>query len=185
MKPTALTMTLPLAASHAAFADLPRPTFYCTFDRRSDAGFGVGDASSATMAPDAILVAEADRLRKGGVDRLVVKGKVSKARRFDAGALFPVEGNFSPLRGTVIRRQNHRPAETAAPKTFVQIAIAHQDKRGHNCGHVSTTDLFHWRHHPTRLVSGMFSGNCFINKDGRPARVQTLQGWEMMPSNPY
>jgi beta-fructofuranosidase len=43
-----------------------------------------------------------------------------------------------------------------------------QDKRGHNWGHVSSTDLFHWRHHPTGLVSGMFSGNCFINKEGRP-----------------
>ena len=37
-----------------------------------------------------------------------------------------------------------------------------QDKRGHNWGHVSSTDLFHWRHHPTGLVSGMFSGNCFL-----------------------
>jgi hypothetical protein len=43
-----------------------------------------------------------------------------------------------------------------------------QDQRGHNWGHVSSTDLFHWRHHPTGLVSGMFSGNCFINKEGRP-----------------
>ena len=43
-----------------------------------------------------------------------------------------------------------------------------QDKRGHNWGHVSSTDLFHWRFHPTGLVKGMFSGNCFINKDGRP-----------------
>jgi sucrose-6-phosphate hydrolase SacC (GH32 family) len=43
-----------------------------------------------------------------------------------------------------------------------------QDKRGHNWGHVSSTDLFHWRHHPTGLVDGMFSGNCFLNKDGRP-----------------
>lgn len=43
-----------------------------------------------------------------------------------------------------------------------------QDARGHNWGHVSSTDLFHWRHHPTGLVSGMFSGNCFVNKDGRP-----------------
>ena len=42
-----------------------------------------------------------------------------------------------------------------------------QDKRSgrrdHHWGHVSSTDLFHWRHHPTGLVSGMFSGNCFIN----------------------
>jgi hypothetical protein len=43
-----------------------------------------------------------------------------------------------------------------------------QDKRGHNWGHVSSTDLFHWRHHPTGLVSGMFSGNCFLNKEGIP-----------------
>lgn len=43
-----------------------------------------------------------------------------------------------------------------------------QDARGHNWGHVSSTDLFHWRHHPTGLISGMFSGNCFLNKDGRP-----------------
>jgi len=43
-----------------------------------------------------------------------------------------------------------------------------QDHRGHNWGHVSSTDLVHWRHHPTGLVGGMFSGNCFINKDGVP-----------------
>ncbi len=43
-----------------------------------------------------------------------------------------------------------------------------QDRRGHNWGHVSSTDLFHWRHHPTGLVTGMFSGNCFVNKEGRP-----------------
>ena len=43
-----------------------------------------------------------------------------------------------------------------------------QDERGHNWGHVSSTDLVHWRHHPTGLVGGMFSGNCFINKDGVP-----------------
>jgi beta-fructofuranosidase len=29
-------------------------------------------------------------------------------------------------------------------------------------------DLVHWRHHPTGLIGGMFSGNCFINKDGVP-----------------
>ena len=35
-------------------------------------------------------------------------------------------------------------------------------------GHLSSTDLFHWRHHPTTLLVGMYSGNCFINKDGVP-----------------
>lgn len=74
-----------------------------------------------------------------------------------------------------------------------------QDKRGHNWGHVSSTDLFHWRHHPTGLVSGMFSGNCFINKDGRPTMCyhQVGQGnamavavddelntWNKLDSNP-
>ncbi len=74
-----------------------------------------------------------------------------------------------------------------------------QDARGHNWGHVSSTDLFHWRHHPTGLVSGMFSGNCFINKDGRPticyhqvgqgnamavALDDELNEWQKLESNP-
>jgi sucrose-6-phosphate hydrolase SacC (GH32 family) len=74
-----------------------------------------------------------------------------------------------------------------------------QDERGHNWGHVSSTDLFHWRHHPTGLVSGMFSGNCFVNKDGRPTMCyhQVDQGnamavavddelneWKKLDSNP-
>ncbi len=74
-----------------------------------------------------------------------------------------------------------------------------QDKRGHNWGHVSSTDLFHWRHHPTGLVSGMFSGNCFVNKEGRPtmcyhqvgqgnamavALDDELNEWKKLDSNP-
>ena len=74
-----------------------------------------------------------------------------------------------------------------------------QDRRGHNWGHASSTDLFHWRHHPTGLVSGMFSGNCFVNKDGRPTMCyhQVRQGnamavalddelneWKKLDSNP-
>ncbi|MFV1968269.1 MAG: GH32 C-terminal domain-containing protein, partial [Pirellulaceae bacterium] len=74
-----------------------------------------------------------------------------------------------------------------------------QDTRGHNWGHVSSTDLFHWRHHPTGLVDGMFSGNCFINKEWRPticyhqvgqgnamavALDDALNAWEKLESNP-
>ncbi len=74
-----------------------------------------------------------------------------------------------------------------------------QDARGHNWGHVSSTDLFHWRHHPTGLVSGMFSGNCFLNKEGRPtmcyhqvgqgnamavALDDELNEWKKLDSNP-
>jgi beta-fructofuranosidase len=43
-----------------------------------------------------------------------------------------------------------------------------KDRWGHNWGHISSTDLVHWRYHPTGLEGGMFSGNCFINKDGVP-----------------
>ena len=74
-----------------------------------------------------------------------------------------------------------------------------QDDRGHNWGHVSSTDLCHWRHHPTQLVSGMFSGNCFVNKDGVPtmcyhqvgqgnamaiAQDGNLDDWKKIDSNP-
>lgn len=74
-----------------------------------------------------------------------------------------------------------------------------QDGRGHNWGHVSSTDLFHWRHHPTGLVDGMFSGNCFVNAEGRPTMCyhQVGQGnamavavddelneWAKLASNP-
>ena len=41
-------------------------------------------------------------------------------------------------------------------------------QRADHWGHVSSIDLFHWRHHPTGLLDGMYSGNCFINADGVP-----------------
>ena len=42
------------------------------------------------------------------------------------------------------------------------------DKRSDHWGHASSTDLFHWRHHPTGLLEAMYSGNCFIGKGGVP-----------------
>lgn len=74
-----------------------------------------------------------------------------------------------------------------------------QDPRGHNWGHASSADLLHWRHHPTGLVGGMFSGNAFLNKEGRPtmcyhqvgqgnamavALDDDLNTWEKLASNP-
>jgi beta-fructofuranosidase len=78
-----------------------------------------------------------------------------------------------------------------------------QDKRSgwrdHHWGHVSSTDLFHWREHPTFLLYGMYSGNCFINKDGVPticyhqvgqgnsmavALDDDLNEWKKLESNP-
>jgi sucrose-6-phosphate hydrolase SacC (GH32 family) len=75
----------------------------------------------------------------------------------------------------------------------------YQDKGDHHWGHVSSTDLFHWRHHPTGLLSGMFSGNCFLDERGRPtmcyhqvgqgnamavALDDELNEWKKLPSNP-
>ena len=78
-----------------------------------------------------------------------------------------------------------------------------QDKRGghksDHWGHVSSTDLFHWRHHPTGLIDGMFSGNCFLNENGVPticyhqvdkgnslavSQDDDLNEWEKLESNP-
>jgi beta-fructofuranosidase len=78
-----------------------------------------------------------------------------------------------------------------------------QDKRSGNksdhWGHVSSTDLFHWRHHPTGLLDGMYSGNCFINEHGVPtmcyhqvdqgnalavALDDELNEWQKLGSNP-
>ena len=72
-------------------------------------------------------------------------------------------------------------------------------KRSDHWGHVSSTDLFHWHHHPTGLLEGMYSGNCFINKDGVPticyhqvgqgnamavALDDDLNEWQKLDSNP-
>ena len=72
-------------------------------------------------------------------------------------------------------------------------------RRADHYGHVSSTDLFHWRHHPTGLVDGMYSGNCFLNREGVPtlcyhqagrgnafavAADEDLNEWRKLPSNP-
>ena len=51
-------------------------------------------------------------------------------------------------------------------------------RKADHWGHVSSTDLFHWHHHPTGLIDGMYSGNCFLNKDGVPTMCyhQVKQG---------
>jgi len=82
---------------------------------------------------------------------------------------------------------------------FYIFQDARSGKNDHHWGHVSSTDLFHWRHHPTGLIGGMFSGNCFINKEGRPtmcyhqvgqgnamavALDDDLNEWKKLDSNP-
>ena len=73
-------------------------------------------------------------------------------------------------------------------------------------GHVSSTDLLHWRYHPTALApnpgdpdKGIFSGNAFVNKDGQATIIyhgtkagnciaisddEDLNVWKKLPSNP-
>ncbi len=72
-------------------------------------------------------------------------------------------------------------------------------KKSDHWGHISSTDLFHWRHHPTGLVGGMYSGNCFLNGDGIPTMCyhevdlgnslaismdDELNQWNKLKSNP-
>ena len=52
---------------------------------------------------------------------------------------------------------------------------------GHSFAHVSSTDMVHWKWHPTVLTPpktghGMFSGTAFLTKDGKPAIIYHGQG---------
>ena len=53
------------------------------------------------------------------------------------------------------------------------MGYIYQERGVHYWGHVSSTDLLHWRHHPPSLLptldspeTGIFSGNAFLDKDG-------------------
>ena len=50
------------------------------------------------------------------------------------------------------------------------------DSQGFSFAHVSSTDMVHWKWHPTTLIPkttghGMFSGTGFITRDGQPAII--------------
>ncbi len=82
----------------------------------------------------------------------------------------------------------------------------YQERGAHSYGHVSSVDLIHWRHHPPAFVpkaaepdKGMFSGNCFVDRDGRATMLyhgvdagnciatstdELLESWTKLPSNP-
>ena len=72
-------------------------------------------------------------------------------------------------------------------------------RKSDHWGHMSSSDLFHWRHHPTGLLDGMYSGNCFLNREGVPticyhqkgqgnamavALDDELNEWKKLDSNP-
>ena len=86
------------------------------------------------------------------------------------------------------------------------LGYIYQDQGVHYWGHVSSLDLLHWRHHPPCLFptpdspeEGIFSGNCFINKQGQATMLYhgvkvgnsiatssdpQLDTWQKLASNP-
>jgi beta-fructofuranosidase len=86
------------------------------------------------------------------------------------------------------------------------LGYIYQVNNIHYWGHVSSTDLLHWRHHPPCLFPtpdspeiGIFSGNCFINKNGEATMLyhgvgagncistsadKNLDFWKKLPANP-
>lgn len=47
-----------------------------------------------------------------------------------------------------------------------------QNQGGHQYGHATSTDLFHWEEQPTALTDGKnFSGNVFLDKSGKPIMI--------------
>lgn len=86
------------------------------------------------------------------------------------------------------------------------LGYIYQDQGVHYWGHVSSLDLLHWRHHPPCLFptpdspeEGIYSGNCFINKQGQATMLYhgvkvgnciatssdaQLDSWQKLPSNP-
>ena len=86
------------------------------------------------------------------------------------------------------------------------LGYIYQNHGVHYWGHVSSLDLLHWRHHPPSLYptpdspeTGIFSGNCFINKQGEATMLYhgcdvgnciatsgdaQLDTWTKLSSNP-
>ena len=86
------------------------------------------------------------------------------------------------------------------------LGYIYQDHGVHYWGHASSLDLLHWRHHapclfptPDSPERGIFSGNCFINKQGEATMLYhgygvgnciatssdaQLDTWQKLPSNP-
>lgn len=82
----------------------------------------------------------------------------------------------------------------------------YQDRGTHVFAHLSSLDMVHWVEHPKALyptneskVAGIFSGNCFINKNGEATMIYhgvgqgnsisfskdpLLNKWRQLPSNP-
>ena len=66
-------------------------------------------------------------------------------------------------------------------KGLYHLHYIYRNKHGFAFAHVSSTDMVHWKWHPTVLVGpntghGMFSGTGFFTKEGKPAIIYHGQG---------
>lgn len=159
-----------------------------------------GEGSYFVAAPAGTTM---ERLRRGlaGEDRQVTASRLHRRRlladpqrptyHFVApeGACMPFDPN-----GALFWRGRYH------------LCYLFQDERGHCWGHVSSTDLVHWRFHEPALAPapgdpdrGIFSGNAFIDKQGEAVLFyhgvgagnclatcseDDLDHWTKSPSNP-
>src|SRR5579871_6668094 len=84
---------------------------------------------------------------------------------------------YRPVYHFVVPEDHARPADPNGAVFWngrYHLGYIYQDKGVHFWGHASSLDLVHWRHHqpwlfptPDSPEEGIFSGNCFIDKEGR------------------
>jgi len=129
------------------------------------------------LATVLLLAAPANLLNATGneqdIDKLIRSARALRERllrdRYRPGYHFVTpEGRYAPfdVNGAIFWKGRYH------------LFYIFQNEKGHCWGHISSTDLVHWRHHPTPLAPepndpdrGMFSGCALINKEGVPTIV--------------
>jgi sucrose-6-phosphate hydrolase SacC (GH32 family) len=211
------------ALSPAAIASLqpnvpsdPEPLGWWTFEDSSAEDLmgtfkGTYVAGNARLEAGKLLLDEGSYLLAGSeaarvADNVVGPGEILRNMAFREKML---QDPYRPGYHFVIPEGIARPFDPNGAifwKGRYHLFYIFQDTRGHCWGHVSSLDLVHWRHHPTSLYPGpgdpdrgMFSGNCFLNRDGIPTMLyhgldagnsiatssdKLLDVWDKLPSNP-
>jgi beta-fructofuranosidase len=136
----------------------------------------------------------------------IIQEQIESARRV---RLHLLADPYRPAYHFVVPEDFARPADPNGALFWngrYHLHYIYQERGVHYWGHVSSLDLLHWRHHPPSLFptpdspeEGIFSGNCFVNKDGEATilyhgfkvgnSIATssdphLDGWRKLPSNP-
>ncbi|MBD3176810.1 MAG: hypothetical protein GF320_16650 [Armatimonadia bacterium] len=169
----------------------PRPWAWWSFED-GIAGDGMGTFDSTLLIGGARiqggqLILDGDTGTMVALPRgLAARWLADQSRAAGMGGMIDASRDFR----LQLLEDPHRPAyHFAAPEGYCfpfdpngaifwngryHLCYIYQDGGVHHWGHVSSTDLLHWRHHPPALTvapgdpdRGIFSGNCFINKDGQ------------------